>query len=238
MILKGLFGKIRRFVRGRRLAGRDGEEDGVPSSCLHRYPVEGDDSELLAIFYSGDGGWANLTTHLSKRLQEAGIPVVGIDCMHYFWREKRPVEAAGELEILLGKEKAKRVILLGYSMGADVLPLIATSLSDEALGRVASVVLMSPSDRGYLKFRFIGWLGVHTHPHLGSPLLPDVEKLARTLRVSCFAGEREERTLARSLGEDLARVELLPGGRHYGSDYERLADRVLAHLEEGGAGSC
>ena len=226
MILKDLSGKIRRFISGRLSARRDAKGDGIPESCLHHYPAE--DGRSLAVFYSGDGGWARLTTHLSRRLQQAGISVAGIDCMHYFWKEKQPEQAARHLEQLIREHTAEKVILIGYSMGADVLPTITRRLPVDVLAKVRHMVLMSPSYHVQLKFRFIGWLGFHSKKHLSAPLLPDIEFLAAHFSISCFAGENEHDTLARDLPSGVVHAEFLPGGHHYGSDYETLADRVLA----------
>jgi type IV secretory pathway VirJ component len=98
--------------------------------------------------------------------------------------------------------------------------------------RVGRIVLMSPSHRSHLKFRFIGWLGFPTPNHVGFPLLPDLEVLAATIPISCFAGEGEDDSLAHQLIGDVARIELLPGGHHYHGDYELLADWVLAHIKK------
>jgi type IV secretory pathway VirJ component len=226
MVTKDLVGKFKRFIKGRLSARRDAKGVGIPESCLHHYLAEG--SKTLAVFYSGDGGWARLTTHLSMRLQQAGISVAGIDCMHYFWKEKHPEQAARDLELLIREQKAEKVILLGYSMGADVLPTIVRCLPVDILAKVGHMVLMSPSYHVQLKFRFIGWLGFHSKKHLSAPLLPDIEFLAAHFSISCFAGKNEQDTLARDLPPDIVHTEFLPGGHHYRSDYETLADRIFA----------
>jgi type IV secretory pathway VirJ component len=234
MILKDITGKIRRFVLGRIAAARERTSVGVPESSLHRFLIDGGAPRQLAVLYSGDGGWARLTTHLARRLQSEGILVAGIDCMHYFWEEKTPAVAgrdlAGVLRELLDATGADEIFLLGYSMGADILPSIARQLPAELLDRVTRIVLMSPGHRAQLKFRFIGWLGFHTPETTGIPLRPDVEALSASIPISCFAGENEVHTLARDLGPEVAKTEFLPGGHHYGSDYETLADRVIEHL--------
>lgn len=229
MILKGFSGKLRRFVKGRLSASKDSKTAGIPESCLHHY---GADGGSLAVFYSGDGGWANLTTHLAKRFQAAGISVMGIDCMHYFWKGKKAAEAARDLEAEIREHAPETLYLIGYSMGADVLPTITRQLPEDILEKVRHMVLMSPSYHVQLKFRFIGWLGYHSAKNSSTDLLPDIEILAAKFPVSCFAGEEEHDTLARDLPTDIARTEFLPGGHHYGSDYATLSDRILSLMED------
>jgi len=226
IVLKDLTGKIRRFVSGRLSARKDAGRAGIPESCLHYYPVV-DDNSPLVVFYSGDGGWARLTTHLSRRMQGAGMAVAGIDCMHYFWREKQVAEAADDLAALIREHGKGDVILAGYSMGADVVPCIALRLPTEIRERLRHIVLMSPGPWVQLKFKFVGWLGFYPPEEDSWPLLPDVEALAAEVSVSCYAGEGEEKTLVPSGN---VYTQTLPGGHHYAGDYDALAIAVLERL--------
>ena len=45
---------------------------------------------LMAVVYSGDGGWRDIDKDIAGRLQEKGVPVVGVDSLRYFWSEKTP----------------------------------------------------------------------------------------------------------------------------------------------------
>lgn len=238
MIFKGLGGKVFRFIQGRMTALWESDSGrAISPSCLYFYPSNSSDVPLaqpLIVFYSGDGGWANLTTQLSKELQKAGYPVVGIDCMHYFWKEKESAVAARELSKLIEDQSAlwgtSRVVLLGYSMGADVLPLITRQLPKEIFDRVKSMILISPSHRVQLKFRFLGWLGFETPEKAGSSLLPDLELLTDLFPISCFAGDKETDCFASTLAAHIAHTQILPGGHHYGGDYQKLAECLIGEV--------
>jgi type IV secretory pathway VirJ component len=39
----------------------------------------------MAVMYSGDGGWVGLDRDVAAVLAKAGVPVVGIDSLSYFW---------------------------------------------------------------------------------------------------------------------------------------------------------
>src|SRR5438270_3071624 len=98
---------------------------GVP---LIEVPARGTGTDELAVLLSGDGGWAVTDRGIAERLTQGGIPVVGWNALRYFIRRKKPDRVARDLERVLRtylplwhKEK---VILIGYSFGADVMPFL------------------------------------------------------------------------------------------------------------------
>ena len=50
-------------------------------------------SDRLAVFYSGDGGWAGLDKAVSAQLAAAGVTVIGVNSRGYFWQKRSPDEA-------------------------------------------------------------------------------------------------------------------------------------------------
>ena len=55
----------------------------------------------VAIIFSGDGGWRDLDRSLGEILANAGVHVIGIDCLRYFWSEKPPEQVAADLGALI-----------------------------------------------------------------------------------------------------------------------------------------
>jgi type IV secretory pathway VirJ component len=188
---------------------------------------------LMAIILSGDGGWAGIDQDLGNGLVRRGVSVVGLNSLQYFWRRRTPDRAAKDLERILrhylsgwDKEKA---ILIGYSLGADVLPFMVNRLPYEILKRVQGVVLLGPSDVVDFEFHLTDWLGVSAEKE-GYPVLPEVEKLKRT-RVLCFYGEEEKDSLCKKLDMDFGKIISLKGGHHFGGDYEAIAETILREVE-------
>jgi type IV secretory pathway VirJ component len=74
---------------------------------------------LLAVFLSGDGGWADLDRQISGRLVAAGLPVIGWNCQKYFWTARTPEQAARDLErtlqAYLTAWNKSQAVLIGYS---------------------------------------------------------------------------------------------------------------------------
>src|SRR5690348_10902118 len=54
-------------------------------------------SDLLAVFFSGDGGWTTIDRRVSARLAATGVPVVGVNSLRYFWKERSPEQATQDL---------------------------------------------------------------------------------------------------------------------------------------------
>lgn len=88
--------------------------------------------DTLAVIYSGDGGWAAIDRGLTDGLVRAGTPVVGYSSLRYFRTARTPQGAADDLAATLRRYMAawgkRRVILVGYSFGADALPKIVPAL--------------------------------------------------------------------------------------------------------------
>jgi len=184
----------------------------------------------LAVFLTGDGGWADLDSQVSARLVSAGIPVVGWNSLKYYWVQRSPEEASRDLERILAyyleKWKKTQAVLVGYSRGADVLPFLASRLQPARLRQVRLLALLGPSASN----RFAPLATEYTHlgaraPEL--PLAPELRKLSG-LKVLGFYGTDEADSLCKTAA-GLECVEL-PGGHHFGGAYARIAQRILAEL--------
>ena len=102
---------------------------GLP---LVEVPAAGAPSDTLAVIVSGDGGWAGIDREIGTVIAGRGIPVVGLNSLQYFWKKKTPDIAAADLERVLRHYLAawqkERVLLVGYSRGAEVLPFMVDRL--------------------------------------------------------------------------------------------------------------
>jgi type IV secretory pathway VirJ component len=186
----------------------------------------------LAVFLTGDGGWADLDRQVSTRLIAAGIPVVGWNSLKYYWVQRSPEEASRDLERILGfylaKWKKSKALLVGYSRGADVLPFLANRLPPGRLKQLRLLALLGPATSN----RFAPLAAEYTH--LGArapalPLAPEVAKL-RGLRILGFYGAEETDSLCKGADPGLLQCIQLSGGHHFGGAYARIAERILAEL--------
>lgn len=187
------------------------------------------EKEYMAVVLSGDGGWAAIDRSIGNALAAAGVGVVGFNSLKYFWKKRTPAEAGRDLQRLLDHYlpawKKKQAVLVGYSLGADVLPFMINGLRPEARSAVRLVALLGPSREVDFEFHLSDWLGGFSHG--GSrPVKPEVEKL-RGLPLLCFYGADENDSLCRDLDAKLARCVPLSGGHHFGGDYQSIATAIL-----------
>jgi len=185
-------------------------------------------ADAFAILISGDGGWAGLDQEVAGALSAKGIPVIGLDSLRYFWTARTPESAAADTDRIIryyqAKLKRRRVLLLGYSQGADVMPFIINRLPAETRKEVALGAVMGLSEHALFEFHMGNW--VNANQDQGLPTAPEMEK-PQDIPMLCIYGEGETDTLCPRLDPQKVRVVKLPGGHHFGGDYGRLAREIL-----------
>lgn len=183
-------------------------------------------SDTFAILLSGDGGWAGLDKQVAASLVAKGIPVVGFDSLRYFWKARDPEGLAVDIDRIVryyaGHWGKQRVLLIGYSQGADVLPFAINRLPAASRALVARTVLMGLGQNASFEFHLANWIGKDD----GLPILPEVVRLndADTL---CLYGEDEEDSLCPKIPSGHVRAQPLPGGHHFDGAYDKLAELIL-----------
>jgi type IV secretory pathway VirJ component len=188
--------------------------------------------DAFGILLSGDGGWAGIDKALSTRLAAQGLPIVGIDSLRYFWNERTPEGTAADLDRVIRRYqsawKRKRVVLIGYSQGADVLPFIVNRLSASSRASLVSAVALSLSTSATFEFHISSWMGASGD----RPTLPEMLSLAHG-PVVCVYGTDDKDALCPQLDPNTLRVIALPGSHDFNGDYDRLSSIVLGTLAPG-----
>lgn len=206
-------------------------------------------SDVLAIIYSGDGGWADLDRQLGNAFSARGIPVLGINTFKYYWRSRSADESAAQLDALMTKYVARwgkrRVWLVGFSFGADVLPTIVSRLSPANRARVTQLVLLSASKNlnfeieleDYMSSQ--GWWKEHVKTFLQriNPVRhydarPPLLALHGQPPVVCYygLGERDDSVCAEPDLPAWITVHAKPGGHHFDGGYQPLAAQMIDEL--------
>jgi type IV secretory pathway VirJ component len=186
-------------------------------------------SNTLAIILSGDGGWGTTEQGISRDLVAGGIAVVGWNSLHYYWKKRTPEEAARDLERIaryyLQAWHKTRLVLAGYSFGADVLPFLASRLPADLRGAVASIVLIGMSHNAEFEFHFGDWIG-RGPTNLDYPTIPELGKL-RGMKIFCFYGKHDSDILCSEIDSTLAQCMTLPGGHRVGGNYAPISKVIL-----------
>jgi type IV secretory pathway VirJ component len=189
-------------------------------------------SDTLVVFVSGDGGWAAIDKSISKVLADSGMPVVGLNALQYFWTRRTPDSASRDLQWIveryLANWKKERVMYVGYSRGADVLPAMISRLPAGLQSKTRLVALLGPSPSVQFEFHVSDWL-LHSSAK-GLAVKPEVDKLT-THRILCLSGEDDKDSLCRALSGPHISVVMLKGAHHFDGGYEKLARIILDYLQ-------
>ena len=195
-----------------------------------------DPSGTLAVVVSGDGGWRDIDRTVADDLQAAGVSVVGLDSLRYFWHRKSPDEFGQDLTAVLQHYSdawhPKRIILIGYSFGADVLPFGYNRLPYALRKRVAMLALLGFAPAADFEIRVTGWLGA-APSGVALPVQPEMERISGPL-VQCFYGEDEADSACPEQAVRGSEVVKTPGSHHFGGDYSLLVQRIMAGLVKRG----
>lgn len=184
--------------------------------------------DTFAIIISGDGGWAGLDKEVGAALVAKGVPVIGVDSLRYFWSARTPDSTAADLDRIIRYYAAqlnkKRVVLVGYSQGADVLPFIATRLPRESRALVTLAAGIGMSEHAAFEFHLANWV---SNGKEGPETLPEVAKI-NGIPFLCIYGADDKDAICQKLEKTpSARVVKLPGGHHFNGNYALLAEQIL-----------
>jgi len=191
-------------------------------------PPDAVPTDTFAIIMSGDGGWAGLDQDVAAALNAKGIPVVGLDSLRYYWTARTPDGLAADTDRMIryylvhfGK---RRVLLIGYSQGADVLPFAVNRLPDTSRARVALVAVMGMSEHALFEFHLSSWI---SDSSAGPATLPEISRISG-VPVLCIYGADESDSLCPKLDPKRFNIVKLKGGHHFDGDYANLARQILA----------
>jgi type IV secretory pathway VirJ component len=197
-------------------------------------PATGDAQDMLAVIISGDGGWANIDKQLGEYFSSQGIGVVGLNSLKYFWNRRTPEGASMDLLRIVSHYtdawKKNKVLLVGYSRGADVLPFMANRLPPQILSKVVGVALLGLEESVDFQFHLTDWLS-GGNPKSALPVRPEVDKL-KGMRVLCFYGSEEKHSICLDLDTSFVTTIQMSGGHHFGGDYVTIAKGILEHVNQ------
>jgi type IV secretory pathway VirJ component len=187
----------------------------------------------MAVLITGDGGYVSADRALAESLAESGVPVVVLNARAYLSKKRSPEESANDVSRLVRSYLAPlhrdRIVLVGYSRGADIMPFIANRMPDDLKSRIELIALLGPAPRAGFEFHWRDLL-FDTPRATDLPVLPELERLRGTPML-CIYGDDERDPMCKALDPTLMQV-VARDGRHRIShkDAEDLARTILAAL--------
>ncbi|HSS47725.1 MAG TPA: AcvB/VirJ family lysyl-phosphatidylglycerol hydrolase, partial [Thermoanaerobaculia bacterium] len=226
--------------RSRRVAAnapnRNNELHDLP---LTEVPSDSPETKALAVVLSGSGGWTSLDRRVGNQLAGRGVPTIGISASEYFWKARTP-DGTGEdltriLKHYLAAWHKEKVIMVGYSQGADIIPFMINRLPPDLRARVVLVGLIGPDPNAQFHLHPDAWMsGRESEPEL--PVAPEIARL-KGLKVLCILAEKELDSLCPKLDPKVVSQLKVPGGHDFSGQAPTLAEQFVVQAGlRGGAG--
>jgi type IV secretory pathway VirJ component len=188
--------------------------------------------EAPALFFiSGDGGWYKFEQSIADKLSNLGIPTIGLDTKKYFWHRRTPEETASDVEASLGYYSGewgrKKLVLAGYSLGAEILPFIITRLPGEMRSRISLVVMLSPSRTTDFEVHITDMLGME-NKHNTYKVVDEIIR-NNSIPSLCIFGSEEKTQVPAMLKDSNVKIAIIPGDHHYNSDASIIISTMKNH---------
>ncbi|WGG62222.1 virulence factor family protein [Brucella intermedia] len=207
------------------MADQDAKNEALPIVDL---PAKDGKADMVAVFYSGDGGWRDLDKSIGEWLQAHGVHVIGVDSLRYFWSERTPEEIANDTTAMIKKADPTNklpVAVLGYSFGADTFPFAWKYLPAAIQDRTKMIGLLGVETTTTFQVSIEGWLGMDGD----KDVIPAISTIPLD-RVVCVYGQEEEDTACTAPELKGMEVMKLAGGHHFDENYEPIAASLLEKM--------
>ena len=200
--------------------GVESEEFGLP---LIIYQPSNPTSQKMIVFLSGDGGWLGFNDTLAVEYAKRGYHVIGFNSRTYFWHQRDPDQTASDFSKMISKYsekwKTKRIILSGYSFGADVVPFIYNRLPDSLKNHVGKLQLLSPYLSTDFKVLLIDLFSTGGDNRTYK-VTEEVKKIK--IPIYCFYGEAETPKPLAGIIMPNFYIKFLSGDHHYLHSYRQI----------------
>lgn len=185
----------------------------------------------LTLLVSGDGGWYKFEQAIADTLARSGVFTIGLDIKKYF-REKRTPESitadiVRTLEHYESPSKKDRFVLIGYSLGAEMIPFIISRLPADMKRRVNMYVLLSPSETTDFSIHVADLLGMQSK-YDTYKVIEEIKKNAGIPSLCIFGSEEKTKVpaLLRNTGTIIA---IIPGDHHFNRDAAMIVRTMKEH---------
>jgi type IV secretory pathway VirJ component len=193
----------------------------------------GNATNPFVLYISGDGGFNRFSTDLCTALNKGGYRVTAINAKSYFWDKKTPEETTAAILSYLVKifknRQNQRLVLVGYSFGADVMPFIVNKLPDSIQKKLVSVILLAPSSSTDFEIHWTDIFGGHTKRSMDVVAAINKMNVPRTVVIM---GEDDMAYFpAKTVQVKNYVLEVLPGSHHFAGDTDKVADNMMKYFK-------
>ncbi len=199
---------------------------GLP---YHIVNARSDSTKAMMFFISGDGGFTSFDQSICNEFARKGYPVIGLDALKYFWGKREASDVVRDVEKLLTYYRnywhKSELIFVGYSFGADAIPVIVNRLNQEFRNQTILVGLLSPTTSADLEIHVGDMLSIRgkAGQYDNATELNNIT-FARTI---CLYGDDEKQEVKSKISNPKVEFVTVKGGHHFSSDFKKIAELIL-----------
>lgn len=204
--------------------------DGKPVPVIERPATS--NGGPLTLLLTGDGGWANADQKVADGLLARGAAVVGVNMRSYLSDGRTPDETAHDFACVARLYSARwhrdRILLIGYSRGADIVPFVAARWPDDLRARLSMVAMVSMSRKANFKYHLIDLVRDVDRPD-DIDIAPEIARL-RGLRVICVYGDGDTHSGCPTADSTIVTRVARAGGHRVTGGFDAIVDLVAPAL--------
>lgn len=219
------------FFLGLFLKSKAQQDEDVSNLPIMTF-ASADTSKPIILYYTGDGGFNSFSTEFAQHFNSKGYPVISFNCLKHFWKSKTADQSAADASNLISYYehlwKRKKVVLIGYSFGADIVPFVFTRLPKSLAENIRYIVLLSPSNHTDFEVHVSEMFGETSEGNNNVPA--EINKITQK-PILILSGEKEadDLNIAALRISNYCKITL-PGGHHYDSAPSSVADTIIKYL--------
>jgi type IV secretory pathway VirJ component len=186
--------------------------------------------DFYVILFTGNGGWKPLVKSITQYLNSQNVSVVAINSYKYFRSGKKPEQIACDLEEIIDRYNMQwgmgRVVLLGYSMGAEVIPFAVNHFDKKYADMLQDIVMIAPWQKATFKDK---WVYHVFDIDKGLDINEEIDKMGnKNAFIIC---DDNKISLCHEQLDSNIDPEVLEGGHHFGGDYLKLSKLIGKRLK-------
>jgi type IV secretory pathway VirJ component len=194
-------------------------------------PAAGDTGKPMVMYITGDGGWNKFSKNLGQALADKGYPVISLNAKDYFWKKKTPAQAAADITLLIRTYQKiwnrNKIMLVGYSFGADVMPFIFNDLPADISARVVNISLLSPAANTDFEIHIAVMFGAGFSG--GESVVTAINKITAKPLTFIFGKDENDLPLDQLKIRNYVVIRM-EGGHHYDGDETALSNTIISHI--------
>ena len=204
-------------------------------SCRKDFPVytwQSGSNKPVIFYISGDAGFSRFSKKLSSNLHGYGYDVFTLDSKTYFWRKKTPEQTSKDIAKFLQKtiknRPNKKIILMGFSFGCDVLPTVYNLFPQDLKKNVEKIILIGPSKTAEFEVHLENYLV--REPEGTFETFPEINKIGDKPVIMIMSNYEVQHFPYKEVKLKNFRYVHVNGDHHYSNNTPMLAKIINTYL--------